>query len=523
MYFAFRFSALRRWLGVVVLAAGMAAVIGCGGGTTKTPPEKAPAAAAATPAATDDAPLPPSKLETQLPDGIKAIMAAPFTGDLDEMVKRRLIRLGVTYNRTFYFVDNGVQRGGAYEYGRLFEDELNKKLDTGNMKINVVFVPLPREMLAQAILNGRVDAVIAQVTVTPDKQKLVDFTNPTRSNVSEVVVTGPGGPTINAVADLSGQDVFVRKGGTYHQTLLALNDQLKAQGKPPVSIQFTGDNLEDDDVLEMVNAGLIPVTIVDDYLAAFWKKIFTGLNVHDKVVVRSGGELAVAIRKNNPQFKAALNAFLAKNGMGSAFGNIMQQRYLDNTRFARNAASEEERKKFKAVTELFRKYGDQYQIDHLLMSAQGFQESGLDQNAKSQVGAVGIMQLMPATGKELKVGDINEIDANVHAGVKYMRFMMDQYFKDEPMDALNKGLFTFASYNAGPGRIRQLRKEAAKQGLDPNLWFGNVEQVASERIGRETVTYVSNIYKYYIAYRLIAEQEARREAAKNTMKTRATK
>ena len=118
------------------------------------------------------------------------------------------------------------------------------------------------------------------------------------------------------------------------------------------------------------------------------------------------------------------------------------------------------------------------------------------------------MQVMPPTGKELNVGDITKVEANIHAGVKYMRFMMDQYFKDEPMDELNKGLMTFASYNAGPGRIRQLRREAEKRGLNPNVWFGNVERVASERIGRETVTYVSNIYKYYVAYRLITEQTA---------------
>jgi membrane-bound lytic murein transglycosylase MltF len=154
------------------------------------------------------------------------------------------------------------------------------------------------------------------------------------------------------------------------------------------------------------------------------------------------------------------------------------------------------------------------------MAAQGYQESTLDQNVKSPVGAIGIMQVMPKTGKELKTGDVTKIDPNIHAGVKYVRFMMDTYFKDDPMDRLNKGLMTFAAYNAGPGRVRQLRREAEQRGLDPNVWFGNVERVASERIGRETVTYVSNIYKYYIAYRLIDAQQARRAAAKAELKKR---
>jgi membrane-bound lytic murein transglycosylase MltF len=83
---------------------------------------------------------------------------------------------------------------------------------------------------------------------------------------------------------------------------------------------------------------------------------------------------------------------------------------------------------------------------------------------------------------------------------------------------LDKALFAFASYNAGPARVQQLRKEAAKRGLDPNVWFQNVEYVAAEKIGQETVTYVSNIYKYYVAYRLIRESQAARKEAVDKVK-----
>jgi membrane-bound lytic murein transglycosylase MltF len=334
-----------------------------------------------------------------------------------------------------------------------------------------------------------------------------------------VVVTGPASPAISTVDDLSGKDVYARKDSSAYESLLALNEKLKAKGRPPVVIREAAGNLEDDDLLEMVNAGLIPSVVVQDYMAQFWSKVFTNLTVHDAVPLRTGASLAIAIRKGNPGLAAELNAFLETHGLGTAIGNTLERRYLVSTKFAKNAASEAERKMFLALVELFQKYSDQYKLDFLLMAAQGYQESGLDQNAKSQVGAIGVMQVMPATGAELKVGDITKVDANIHAGVKYVRFMIDQYFKNEPMDELNKGLFAFASYNAGPGRVRQLRKEAEKRGLNPNLWFGHVEQIASERIGRETVTYVSNIYKYYVAYRLIAEERARRDAAKARMQT----
>ena len=192
--------------------------------------------------------------------------------------------------------------------------------------------------------------------------------------------------------------------------------------------------LEDDDILEMVNAGLAPITVVDDYLAEFWSQVFTDIKVHRDVTVRSGGSLAVAFRKENPQLREAVNTWLRKHGKGDAFRNVVERRYLSNVKYAKNAAAEAERKKLLAVLELFKKYGAQYDIDYLLMAAQGYQESTLDQSVKSPVGAIGVMQIMPPTGKELNVGDITQIEPNIHAGVKYMRFMMDQYFKDEPMD-----------------------------------------------------------------------------------------
>jgi membrane-bound lytic murein transglycosylase MltF len=235
------------------------------------------------------------------------------------------------------------------------------------------------------------------------------------------------------------------------------------------------------------------------------------------VAVRTGGQEAVVFRKGSPQLAKGLNYIIDEYGLGSAFGNMMQKRYLQSTKYVKDATSEAERQKLLAMAELFRKYGDQYDVDYLLMAAQGYQESQLNQSVRSRVGAIGVMQVMPATGKELNVGDISQIEPNIHAGVKYMRWMVDTYYKDEPMTQLDRALFAFASYNAGPGRIRQLRKEAAQRGLDPNVWFGNVEQIASERIGRETVTYVSNIYKYYVAYKLVVEDQQRRAAAKEGM------
>jgi membrane-bound lytic murein transglycosylase MltF len=508
-----RFASLAT--GSLLVLTMACALTGCGDGKPDAPATPAPEASVAPPVEEPEPELPASPLDTQLPENVQEDVLKPFTGDLDAIVKRRVLRIGVTYSRTFYFVDRGVQRGVAYEYGQLVEERINKHFKTRTKnKVYVFFVPLPRDMLLSALLEGRVDLVAAQITVRPELEKLVDFTNPTRSDVRQILVTGPGAPTISSVDDLSGKLVFAREHSSQHKSLKEISKKLEDAGKPPIDIHDAPLSLEDDDLLEMVNAGLIPAAIVDDYLAKFWKSVLPNIKVHENVAVRTAGKLAIAVRKGSPQLTAALNQFMGKYGLGTVFGNQVERKYLVETRYAKNATSEANRKKFEAIVELFRKYSDRYDMDFLLMAAQGYQESQLNQNARSHVGAIGVMQVMPATGRELKVGDITQTEPNIHAGVKYMRTTLDANFKDEPMDKLNKALFSFAAYNCGPGRVRQLRRLAEKRGLDPNVWFGNVEQIASERIGRETVTYVSNIYKYYLAYKLVIEERERKAAAK---------
>jgi membrane-bound lytic murein transglycosylase MltF len=184
----------------------------------------------------------------------------------------------------------------------------------------------------------------------------------------------------------------------------------------------------------------------------------------------------------------------------------------------RDATASEEVKRFQETIGLFRTYGAKYGFDPLMLAAQGYQESQLNQSVKSRVGAVGIMQVMPATGAELKVGDVRIAENNVHAGAKYMDILMTKYFKDAKFDDANRSLFAFASYNAGPGGIARMRKEAVKRGLDPDVWFNNVEIVTAEKLGMETTTYVRNIYKYYVSYRLMMDMHDARKKAAESMK-----
>ena len=443
-----------------------------------------------------------------------------WTGDLDGMIKRRVIRVLVAYNKTNYFVDKETQRGTAYDGMVIFEKELNKKLKLGKLGVYTIFIPVSRDELFTGLVEGRGDISIASLTITPERLKIVDFTDPTYKNSSEIVVTGPEAPKIATADDLSGKTVHVRKSSSFYGSLQALNERFKKEGKKEVEVKTVPEILESEDILEMTNAGLIKITVQDKPIGEFWKQIFPNITLHPDATLRTNVDYGWAIRKNSPQLKAELDAFIKTHGKGTMIGNTIFQKYLKNIKYVKNATSQAEMKKFENLVAFFRKYGEKYQVDWLLMVAQGYQESRLDQSTKSQVGAIGVMQVMPPTAKELNVGDVTQIEPNVHAGIKYMRFMIDQYYKNDPMDDLNKMLMTFASYNAGPNRIRNLRKEAEQKGLNPNLWFNNVERVAAERIGQETVTYVSNIFKYYLAYKLVQEEQAERQKAKQQMENK---
>jgi membrane-bound lytic murein transglycosylase MltF len=383
--------------------------------------------------------------------------------------------------------------------------------------VNVVFLPVARNNLVKALVEGHGDVAAANLTITPERMTRVDFSAPLFSNIKEIVVTGRGAPPLSRAEDLSGKEVYVRKSSSFYDSLQILNKKLKKLGKEPVKIRYAPEELETEDILEMVNAGLVDITIADSHIAEFWKKIFENITLHPEAAVKTGRHIGMMLRKNSPRLKSELNSFISLYPEGSKARNLLLFKYLKNTKYVREATSQEEMARFGSMAELFRKYGKEYDLDYLLSIAQGYQESRLDQSARSPAGAIGVMQLLESTGKEMNVGDIYQVEPNIHAGIKYVRFMINHYYAKEPMDSFNKALFAIASYDAGPNRLSRLRRRAGARGLDPNRWFGNVELIAAESLGRETVRYVSNIYKYYLAYKMVVEQEEIRKKVKSRL------
>ena len=444
-----------------------------------------------------------------------------WTGDFDGMTERRVVRALVPYSKTFYFLDGATQRGLEYELLKEFEKYINKRLKTKHLKVDVIVIPTKRDRLLPGLVEGLGDIAAGNLTITPERLKQVDFSNPYYKGVDEILISGPGAPQMQSVDDLSGNEIHVRASSSYYESLQSVNAGFKKAGREPMKLVPADEYLEDEDLLEMMNVGLIPMIIIDSHKGRFWKQIFPDLSLHPEIKIRTGGQIAWAVRKNSPKLKEAINGFMKQHSKGTLMGNILFKRYLKNTKWVQNPLSDTEMQRFKGTMQYFQKYAKMYDFDWLVVVALAYQESRIDQSKRSPAGAIGVMQLLPSTAADRNVGidDIEEIENNIHAGTKYLRFIVDRYYADEPMDRLNKGLFAFASYNAGPAKVRRLRKEAREMGLDPNVWFRNVEIVAAKRIGRETVQYVSNIYKYYIAYRLIVDKvNIKREVIKGRVK-----
>ena len=315
----------------------------------------------------------------------------PWKGDLDGMVERRVIRLLVTYNRTSFFIDKGRQLGLTHDVFREFETWFNKKQGRGHLKVNVAFMPVSRDELLPAITSGLGDIAVANLTVTPDRSALVNFSDPLYEAAKEIVVTGPGAAPLASLDDLSGRRVYVRTSSSYRESLDALNEEFAARGLAPVVIEPADEHLETEDILEMVNAGLVEATIADKHIADFWSQILGGIELHPNLAVRSGGHIAWAFRKNSPKLAAELNAFVKRTRKGTLLGNMLLKRYLKNTRFVKSATSAEELERFHKTVGWFQEYAAKYNFDWLMLAAQGYQESGLDQSARSRAGAVGIM------------------------------------------------------------------------------------------------------------------------------------
>jgi membrane-bound lytic murein transglycosylase MltF len=438
----------------------------------------------------------------------------PWSGDLDGITKRRFLRVLTVHNPLFFSFDGDRQKGMVAELAKMFEDHLAEEI--GRVRSpTVVVIPVARNELIPGLINGRGDVAMGNLTITPARQKLVDFSPPLHPNVEEFVITGPAANTIGSFDDLVKTGLYVRRSSSYFEHLQALNAERKTQGKKPIPVTEADENLEDYDLLDMLNAGVIKAIVVDSHKANFWEQVFDKIKVHRDLSVHSGNQIAWAIRKNSPGLMKSVTAFVKTVKKGSLLGNILLKRYLGNTQWLNNALSGKDRERYEETIEIIKRYAGQYEFDWLVIAAQAYQESRFDQSKRSSAGAVGVMQILPSTAADKAVGipDISKLDNNVHAGVKYLNWLRQTYYTNETISPLDRVLFSFAAYNAGPGNMKRARRHAKKLGFDPNRWFGNVEIGMYRVVSGEPASYVRNVYKYYVTYQGLEKSRQAREKA----------
>ena len=479
-------------------------------GCSKPASREAKSDGAAQPARVDASTGPAAPTDEALPP----ILTTAWKGDLDEIVKRRVVRVLVPFRRPEFFYMDGRPVGILQEAFQEFEKVLNAKYKTtAANRIIVALIPTPADKLRDRMVSGYGDIAAYGISITPENKAAVDFTVPTMTGLSMIVVTGPGAPELRTVEDLSGKEVWITPGTRMRKDLEDLNVKLKAQSRQPAVPRDADPVLDPGDVMEMSNAGTYAIILMQSKNAEFWAQVFPHAKPRTDLTLARDVDLGWAIQKETPQLKAVLDDFLKTRAAGTSFGNTLIRRYLQDAKYVKNARDPAELRKFEKLAPIFRKHGAQYDLDYLLLVAQGYQESGLDQTVKSPVGAVGIMQVMPKTAASapVKIPNVHTEENNIHAGVRLIHFLVHDYFNEPELNQMNRMLLAIAAYNAGPAKITKCRQTAKEMGYDPNKWFGNVEVATAKLVGRETTQYVANIYKYYVAYRLASAQRQSRQ------------
>lgn len=420
------------------------------------------------------------------------------------MQQRRMIRVLVAPSRTNFFFDGQRWRGLEYELLKAFEQFINRGPRRQRYITHLVFMPIPFSGIIDGVAAGRGDIGASGLTITPSRQMLVDFTHPYLTNINEILVSNKNLPAPSHLEELAGKKVFVVRGSSYAAHLAQFNQALLLKGLPPINIIQTEPELEAEDLLELLNAGLIDYTVVDSHIAQLWARVLPNIRPQPDFIFHYGGKIAWAVRKDSPKLKAALNQFIDLHAKpGRLLGNVLYKRYFENARWIKQPLKRRTLRNFQCYKPWFELFGDFYDLSWSLVAAVAFVESGLNPKTRSHAGAVGLMQIKPSIARMFGIRHLKKPYYNIMAGSAYLAWLRDIYYSDPVYSVDDRINFTLAAYNAGPSKIRKLQREAQRAGLDPFKWFYNVELIARKRIGQETVNYVSQVRKTRTAIRML--------------------
>jgi membrane-bound lytic murein transglycosylase MltF len=385
---------------------------------------------------------------------------------------RSVIRALVPLSRSYFYIDRTDESGLAYDAMRALALGLRAPGPGRSGRPTVVIIPTRHDRMLSALVDGAGDIALGSIAVTGHRNEQAVFSLPTISRIEDVIVTGPTAPKLSSIDDLSGQAIYVRPSSSAFEAVGALNQKLVQAGRPPARVVAVDDLFEDDDLLQLVDAGILPTTVVKDYAAEAMAKVFDRVVVRADLVIATGVSTVIAIRKDAPLLHQIIDDFVDGHKAGSTFGDALLAKHVGDVVRLASPAAAPALQRFRRLSPQLQKDGSEFAVDWQLIAAQQFEESGLGAS-----------------------------DAQVRASAQALRAAIDKDYRDAAINPLNQVLFALAAHQAGDAAVAGWRRAAASAGLDPNVWFYNVEIISAHQAGRKTVDYVSNIYKYYTAYK----------------------
>ncbi|SDS44583.1 MltF family protein [Pseudomonas oryzae] len=419
--------------------------------------------------------------------------AAESVRDLAAIRASGQLRVLVNQSRHSSGMVRGEAIGVEYHRLRAFEQYLNRTARDGR-EVRLRLIPLPKEQLLPALLRGEGDLVAPGELLPVRRGMAVRASAPIQHDVPLVVVARQGNRRYQRLEQLAGRSLALPAGSAAREALQRLNAGLKT----PIVADWQDPTLAVEDVLEMVQAGILPMTAVELPIAERWAKVMPKLRIDRHLVLAQKDDLSWYVHRAAPSLRAGIDLFLREYRPPADQDQVLQRVYRRLYK-VRQPLGPTERQRLERVRPTLMRHARAQSLDWLLLAALAFKESTLNPNARGAGGARGLLQVTPAAARSVGVGNAASLDGNVQAGAKYLAMIRRRYFASSQLNERERMAFVLAAYNMGPQRVQSLRAEARRRGLDPNRWFFQVERLAAERIGMGVVSYVSSVNKYHLA------------------------
>ena len=418
--------------------------------------------------------------------------------DLAQIRSSQVLRVLVNQSRNSSGQVQGESVGVEYHRLRAFERYLNGHARDGQ-EITLKIIPKAKDQLLGALLRGEGDLMAPGELLDVKPTHAVTPSDPIIERVPLMLVGVKGERRYTRLEQLSGRTVALTTGSAAGEALNVINQKLALRKLPPVNIEWVDPTLAVEDVLEMVQAGIYHLTLVEQPIAERWAKLMPKLRFDRKVLVSEPGAMRWYVRRDASMLRASVDRFLTTYTVPAdqnvAFERVYRRLYRVHYPLARA-----DRQKLEKLRPILQKHARQQGMDWLNLAALAFKESTLDPNAKGVGGATGLLQITPSAAQRVGVNNIQNVDNNVQAGARYLALIRRKFFASPKLNERERMAFVLAAYNMGPERVQGMRAEARRRGLNPNQWFFQVERIAMEQVGMGAVSYVNSVNKYYLAF-----------------------